>query len=103
MFRTRAGASGGSLGHLVEPDDGLAERVRFPFHLRDPARPQVGTLVVPAFARLPAEFFSQRDALLQCAQGAGERSANVLVECKSHHVRAVGMTGMTAIMRQIII
>src|SRR5262249_26227139 len=102
-WREVAVASGGPLSHLVKPDDDLAEGVRFLFNFLDLARPYVSTLVVPACARLPAELFSQCDALLQSTQGAAERPANVLVECKSHHVGAVGITGVTTIMLQMLV
>src|SRR3954451_8260216 len=96
-------ASDSPVEHSVDPSDGLAEHLRLLFNFLDLVRPNAGNLVVAAFARLLAEFFSQRDALLQGSQGAAERAPEVVVERQTHHVRPKGVTDMATIVVQIVV
>ena len=96
-------ASGSPVEHPVYPSDGLAEHLRLLFNFLDLVRPNAGTLVVAAFARLLAESFSQRAALLQGPQRAAERAPEVVVERQTHHVRTIGVTDMATIVLQIVV
>jgi len=87
---------------LVNSNDCLAERVRLLFSFLDPACPNVGTLVVAAFARLLAKPFGQRDALLQGPQGGSKRAPEVRVDGQIHRGRAIGVTDMATIVGHLV-
>jgi hypothetical protein len=96
-------ALGGPVDHLVDPSEGLAEHVRFLFNFLDLAAPNVGTVVVPAFARTRTKSFSQCDALLQRPQGAAERASKVLVDSEIYHIRPMGVTDMATIVGCVVV